>query len=181
VHGWSLNIELENTDHAVPAGEPVRGKLHVMVGDKADHKGIGLRWRVTVGAAGGTLDFDPEVSVLHESVLHPGPSTPGDALELPFEFEAPPGPLSYRGSEVKVGHVLEAFVDLTLARDPSVEIELNLVPGSESTRETGSGSRSVETIELRLSTEPSLTCGPDWPEGRRSRCSRSLSRSAFRC
>jgi hypothetical protein len=128
---WSLSLEFDRSDTRFPAGAPVTGKLHVVVGEKTEHRGVHLRWICTVRAASGVLDFRPETSVLHDEILTEEVTYPGSLLELPFSFAAPTEPLSYEGIEIRVEHRLEASVDLALSHDPSELVEATLVPAEE--------------------------------------------------
>ncbi len=118
-----LFIEMQPRDKPFTTNDTVSGVVRVVVNADCKCNGLHLyrEWR-THGrgnrANGG----------LKGLTLFSGTWTPGE-YSYPFEFRAPNGPCTYRGSLLHVDWYLKAAADIPWAFDPKAEGEFLLAPG----------------------------------------------------
>jgi hypothetical protein len=119
-----LRIKFGRPDRTYKVGERVTGWVMIQSRRGVECKSIRIRrfWRThgkgneDKGDAAGTT-------------LHRGPLPDSGPHLFEFDFPAPAGPFTYRGSYLNVDQYVEARVDLPFARDPTVREEYVLLPG----------------------------------------------------
>jgi hypothetical protein len=150
-----LRIVLEREDGLYAIGETVRGVVQLRVNESCNCKKLTLtrQWR-THGR--GNRAKGPK----HEDVLFSGTLQPGEH-QYPFEFSAPPGPLTYRGNYLNVDWYVKARVDLPWAIDPKAETEFLLMRGDyDGAVDWGEGpeAKIEEAAKSRASGQLALGC-----------------------
>jgi hypothetical protein len=120
----TVELHLEGEDPAFTPGEPIRGTVQVTAGEPCDVRKLvlGLEWRTH--GKGNTDRGRPEEVVLATDLS----LIPGAPQTFSFEFEAPEGPFTYRGSIINLDWYVRANADLAWARDPGAETEILLRP-----------------------------------------------------
>jgi hypothetical protein len=114
-----LELHLERPDRAYAPGDPIRGSLSVSAGEACEAKGVFVRLQWQTEGRGSTRR-GPEV----ELKLFEGSWPAGARERYGFEFTAPAGPETYRGSIVSVKHVLTARVESGWALAGHAETEV---------------------------------------------------------
>ena len=120
----TVEVHLERDDPAFTPGEPIRGTVQVTAGEPCDVRKLvlGLEWRTH--GKGNTDRGRPEEVVLATDLS----LIPGAPQTFSFEFEAPEGPFTYRGSIINLDWYVRANADLAWTRDPGAEAEIILRP-----------------------------------------------------
>ncbi len=119
----SISIDIEG-DGRCRGGEPVRGVVRVCAHESVRCRGIRLEYRWQTHGRGNTAR-----ETLSSQTLHEGALPVGETMELPFEIEVPPLPITYHGHYLNIDHYLEARVDVPLWFDIKEERELLVEAG----------------------------------------------------
>jgi hypothetical protein len=116
-------IHVDKADRTYAPGERIRGHVSVTTDGPVKCKSltIALQWQ-THGR--GNTSKGPESKVQ----LFEGDWDSAGQHAYGFEFIAPSGPASYRGTIVNLDHYLNARVDLPWAIDPKASAEILIVP-----------------------------------------------------
>lgn len=121
----NLSIEFDRRDRAYRTGEIVSGRLRIRVSRDVTCRKVTLKgYSQTHGR--GNRARTHYFNRVHEG----GDWVAGKVYEIPFEFEAPHYPLTYRGEYLNVDHYVHAQVDIPWAFDPKLEEDFVLVPGT---------------------------------------------------
>jgi hypothetical protein len=120
----TVQLILDRPDGLYSMGEKVTGKVQILVDKDVSCKKLRLRreWRTSGRgnrASGGRVDM----------VLFTGEWRAGSEHTYPFEFDAPPGPVTQQGKLINVHWSLEARADIPWALDPKSERAFHLMPG----------------------------------------------------
>lgn len=120
----TVRLELDRPDGRYAMGEKVTGTVHVQVDQDCRCKKLTLRreWKTS---GRGNLSSGGRVDI----VLFEGEWKAGGDHEYRFEFEAPPGPVSHKGTLISVDWYLRARADIPWALDPKADRILTLLPG----------------------------------------------------
>jgi len=151
----ALKVVLDHPNKACVAGEKVTGRIEVSVVDDCECQELSLvrRWR-TRGR--GEDDFGPA----QKQTVFSGSWRGGQRAFYPFEFTAPPGPLSYRGASFSVEWYLRAQAALAGALDAATDEEFFLVPAAETQAfNLGPAFRGAESHQKLLQLGQSVVRG----------------------
>jgi hypothetical protein len=121
-----VRIVFDRGDRTFRGGEAVTGRVYVEVNQDVNANGVVLEHFWRTHGSGNTATGNTSTRQLYS-----GPLQAGQALELPFEVVAPPGPPSYHGHHLNIDHYLKARVDVPWAFDPKEEEEYLLAPSGE--------------------------------------------------
>jgi hypothetical protein len=125
----SLVLEVRPaTDGPVRVGQELHG--HIIA--RSD-TGIEVR-RLTLVVGWRTEgDGNKATGVTHTVEMLEAPTRliRGEAREIPFRFIAPPGPVSYQGTRLRVVNFVRATADIRWARDPAGEWTYDLRPAPD--------------------------------------------------
>jgi hypothetical protein len=139
-----IRIEYENDKRSYTVGEAVRGTVYVSVNSdcKCDAFIISCMWRAH---GRGNQANHPS----HEETVFKGEWKAGESHSFPFEFEAPPGPLTYHGHYLNVDWYIHATADIPWALDPSAEedFHLALADGDDTVVAIGSEGAMPELVQ----------------------------------
>lgn len=119
-----LKILLPRSNRTYAIGERIEGGVEVEAKADCECRSLTLRREWRVEGKGDTA-----VGGQQQEVLFSGTWVAGQRTVYPFDFVAPPGPVTYHGKILKVAWRLGAHADVAGARDQKVEEEFLLVPG----------------------------------------------------
>jgi hypothetical protein len=116
----TLSIHLDDDGAGAVAGQEVNGRLdlHSETGAEVRQVTLTVGWR-TEGTGNRARGRSDELTLLED----PSALARGETRSIPFRFQAPPGPLSYDGTHLKVVNVISASADVRWSRDPTIERE----------------------------------------------------------
>ncbi len=120
----TVNLELDRPDGRYAMGEKVSGTVHVRADEDCQCRKLTLR-REWETSGRGNLSTGGRVDIL----LFEGQWTGGRDYSYRFEFDAPPGPVSQKGTLVSLDWYLRARADIPWAFDPKAERVFKLLPG----------------------------------------------------
>ena len=123
-----IDFEFDNPDRIFEIGGAVTGRVLFTPTRSVQCDGVKLNifWRTHGRGNRAQGDAVPLKVDFNETTLEPGQS-----YEVPFSFEAPPGPLTYRGHYLNIDWYLQAVLDIPLRPgflDPKNETEFLLLP-----------------------------------------------------
>lgn len=123
----ALSLEFEHHPPVFRPGEAVRGAVVARAGAAVECALIVLEVRWRAHGRGVPSVSKPEVIELgHDEAL-----AAGEERRYPFAFDAPSGPLTYRGELVNVGWYVSARATARSGGDAEVEAEMVLEPWRE--------------------------------------------------
>jgi hypothetical protein len=122
---YDLSITFDRLDAVYRGGETVRGTVRVACHQDLDCRGVVAKhgWR-TFGK--GNTDRGAEESV---QLAGPQALAAGSKLELPFAFQAPARPITYRSTVLQIEHQVGVELELPWARNASAAANYVLAPG----------------------------------------------------
>jgi hypothetical protein len=114
----ALSIHLDRRAATAATGEAVCGRVELRsdTGTEVRQVTLTVGWR-TEGSGNRVTGTSQELMLL-DAPISVGR---GETRTLPFRFEAPPGPLSYAGTHLRIVNFITASADVRWARDPSAE------------------------------------------------------------
>ena len=123
-----FTFTFDKQDRIYEVGERVTGTLHLTPTRRLPCRGVSLRlfWR-THGRGNKTRGE----SITVETDFREPTLEPAQTYSVPFSFDAPPGPLTYRGHYLNVDWYLGTTLDLPRRPgllDPKAETEFMLLP-----------------------------------------------------
>lgn len=123
-----LHIVFDDEDRTYKIGEAVTGKIQILAHDEFQCRKITLTraWK-TRGRGNQASGGEEEIVFAEEEKF-----LAGEVKEIPFQFSALRGPVSYEGHLLNVEWHLRGQVDIPLAADVVTEEKFLLVPGQPS-------------------------------------------------
>jgi hypothetical protein len=120
-----LAIVLDRPGVGVRPGEKLRGRVEVLVSDRARCQALSVWLRWSTERCGNVSESGARVT------LFEGEWSAGERHAYPFELEVPRGPYSYDGEHLNIVWRVFATADLPWAIDPKTSIELVVLPATE--------------------------------------------------
>lgn len=119
-----ISIELDRPDGRYNIGDQITGVVRISMRRSCPCRRVAIEWWC---AEIGPFHDGPRQGQVSSSVLVKGVQIPFEgALELPFSFEAPAGPLSYLGEQIILSWRLRASADVVWA-ELAEEVEFTVV------------------------------------------------------
>lgn len=118
-----LKIEFSRQDRRYRVGERIHGEVQIRVNSEFRSNGVILERYWRTHGRGNTERGEREKQRLDEG----GQWAAGDLMTFPFEFPAPQGPATYRGTYLNIDHYIQVRVDVPWSFDPKLEEEFLLV------------------------------------------------------
>lgn len=119
-----VRVVLDRPDRTYSIGEKVSGVVEVTVEDtcRCNALTLALGWRTR--GKGNPASGGGDTELLFSGIWYPGA-----VARYPFEFPAPPGPLTYSGTHFGVDWYVRARADIPWKLDPKQDEVFTLIPG----------------------------------------------------